>query len=205
MADEQLEENNVPPDILLAFRKNNQTVYEYLPRKSLLPFAVDSYLHHKYISFLQFVGRPLYYWHLRFFFAPEDRKREDLQFIWHVFRDHDGEPADKREYKYLMKMYKFYQPEISHILVDIMQHENIDAKPHDHYIEAYRRKWLRGHKTEPEFKRLYHGITTQEEYMQMLMIIQRKIRGRWNQDKALVRRLQKKEELAKKKKEQKSS
>ena len=109
---------------------------------------------------------------MRAMFNSDTTKIHDLEFILHVFGEHDGSPKDEKEKKLFGILFQKYETEITHI-AQMMHYPELEklniAKPRKHlnplYI-AYKQRWLGVNKVK-DFEKLFHGVT-KDEYQKIV-------------------------------------
>lgn len=145
--------------LLISFydARARKMLYEHIPSDTT---SIGAKLMSKINEFYIYFGIQLYYWNYRYLLSGEHRKAEDLLFIIHVLEDHDGKPPTKREYRFYLKMYNLYGPEIEFLIKPyIIENKQKDPIVHPYYL-AYKKRWLTS--KHPQAKRLYHGIDNYE-------------------------------------------
>jgi hypothetical protein len=117
-------------------------------------------------------GEKVTYGDMRVMFNPDTTKVHDLEFLMHIFGDHDGLPKDIVEKKLYDTLYPLYSTEITH-LAQMMHFPELDklnmASPRKHlnplYV-AYKQRWF-GVNPVKDFEKVFHGVT-QDEYQEIV-------------------------------------
>lgn len=167
-----MNDNKEPKDPKLHFA-NDKGVYvaEYVPDAN---FKFMNWLRTKYVHGRVYLGKDLYYWHIRHDFDPVYRKTSDIEFIMHVVTDHDQKPTDPIEKRHYERAWALYGHEIKYIMGEIAKDkgtewENEEIRLGHPYAYAYTRQWFQKF-PEVETKLLYHGVSL-SQYISFLELL----------------------------------
>jgi hypothetical protein len=133
---------------------NKNTVTEYIP-KDASNFQI--WCRFKLRRVQNKLNIPHYYWHYRHLQSSELKKIADLQFLIHVFNDHEGLPEDKWEMRHYRSAYSLYGTEFENLLVPKLLEEKENRAIIHPYARVYYKRWLK--KPNPQMKQFYHGVT----------------------------------------------
>lgn len=163
MGNVELQERDVEPKLLLPNFKG-QHYQEYIPKDCS---RLESFIRRKYTNILDRLGFKTYYWRIRHLFPAKYRKIYDLNFLLHVDKDHSGKPSQRIERIHYRLARMKYGAELNFIksaeLAEWqMEHSKDVYLQKDHYVKAYRQKWLKNFREDPEWKLLYHGVEAYE-------------------------------------------
>lgn len=143
--------------LYITFLHQNGETREYIPSEYN---KHEVWLRRQYIYFMFRFHKYFpnyYYWHIRHMLTAKDRKIQDLQFMIHVFNDHNGIPENRRERWFYGHCWKLYGKEfIDLIAPKIILNEEGDVPNHE-YALAYYKRWLR--EPRPNIKISYHGVS----------------------------------------------
>lgn len=135
-------------------------VTEYIP-KNYSPLS--DWLRWRYVFIRRNLGWKIYYWQIRHWFRPLQRKIYDLNFMLHYQNEHGEPPKDRLERWHHWLAMQHYGLELHTLqardsLLWQKKHSPDIHLQSDAYIHAYNKKWISNFKEGPEWKVLYHGI-----------------------------------------------
>lgn len=154
----------IVPQLSFYIDKKN-TVTEYIPKD-----AGKFYDWYRYNlrSVQNKLNMPHYYWHYRHLQSPELMKIADLQFMIHVYSDHEGLPEDKWERHHYRNAYSLYSTEFENLIVPKLLEEKENRAIIHPYAVAYYKRWLK--KPNPHIKQFYHGVSSYDRIELLLSI-----------------------------------
>ncbi len=110
-----------------------------------------------------FLGKDIYYWHIRHWFGPIGRKQEDIEFLYHVLKTHGGKPVEPVEKRHFNRAFRHYGNEFAYVMSQVSKEENNKSKVNasleaDPQVDLYLKRWL-NMAYDADYTVVYHGIS----------------------------------------------
>jgi hypothetical protein len=147
------ESNEYVPHISFYTSDKKNFVMEYIPGDySNFDYKVRDI----WRNFLDIFNVQTYYWQYRHLITPNLRKIHDLQFLIHVWTEHEGLPENRLEREHYRSVWALYGLEFTRLILPKIEIEQENRGVHHPYARAYYKRWLKP--ADPRMKQYYHGV-----------------------------------------------